>query len=75
MMEPIDSIGSVKLVPTWEAAARIFTQNLLYGKDISVQDKSADELIKMGQLLDKFIAGDEISEVQESKLKYIKPHK
>ena len=46
----------IKLVPTWEAAARIFTNNLMYGNDVEVQYKSADELVKMGQHLDKYIA-------------------
>ena len=46
----------VQLVPTWEAAARIFTNNLMYGKDVEVQYKSAEELVKMGQHLDKYIA-------------------
>ena len=46
----------IKLVPTWEAAARIFTNNLMYGNDLEVQYKSAEELVKMGQHLDKYIA-------------------
>lgn len=46
----------IKLVPTWEAAARIFTNNLMYGNDVEVQYKSAEELVKMGQHLDKYIA-------------------
>ena len=53
MIEPSKFI---RLVPTWEAAARIFTSNLMYGEDIEIQYKSADELIKMGQHLDKYIA-------------------
>ena len=46
----------IKLVPTWEAAARIFTNNLMYGNDVEIQYKSAEELVKMGQHLDKYIA-------------------
>ena len=44
---------TVRLVPTWEAAARIFANNLMHGKDVEVQYQSADELIKMGRQLDK----------------------
>ena len=43
----------VRLVPTWEAAARIFANNLMHGTDVEVQYQSADELIKMGRQLDK----------------------
>tara|TARA_R110002020_G_scaffold115318_2_gene265172 strand:+ start:116 stop:304 length:189 start_codon:yes stop_codon:yes gene_type:complete len=44
---------TVRLVPTWEAAARIFANNLMHGTDVEVQYQSADELIKMGRQLDK----------------------
>ena len=52
----------IKLVPTWEAAARIFTNNLMYGNDVEVQYKSAEELVKMGQHLDKYIAEQKATE-------------
>ena len=55
-MEPIQVRESIRLVPTWEAAARIFSQNLLYGVDESVKTTSAEELIKMGKQLDRYIA-------------------
>jgi len=42
----------IRLVPSWEAAARIFSQNLLYGVDINTKMNSAEELIKMGKQLD-----------------------
>ena len=44
----------VRLVPTWEAAARIFTQNLLYGSDESVKHTSMNEIIKMGTMIDQY---------------------
>ena len=55
-MDIVRGVETVQLVPTWEAAARIFTNNLMYGKDVEVQYKSAEELVKMGQYLDKYIA-------------------
>lgn len=48
-------MSSVQLIPTWEAAATIFTQNLLYGIDESLKEISRKELIKMGKHLDSFI--------------------
>lgn len=54
MMEPIEASGTVRLVPTWEAAARIFTQNLLSGSDESVKHTSMNELIKMGTMIDQY---------------------
>jgi len=54
MMEQIKASGTVRLVPTWEAAARIFTQNLLSGSDESVKHTSMNELIKMGTMIDQY---------------------
>ena len=47
-------MSSVQLIPTWEAAATIFTQNLLYGTDEVVKEQSRKELIKMASQLDSF---------------------
>ena len=55
-MDVVRGVETVQLVPTWEAASRILTNNLMYGQDVEVQYKSAEELVKMGQYLDKYIA-------------------
>ena len=48
-------MSNVQIVPTWEAAATIFTQNLLYGIDESLKEISRKELIKIGKHLDSVI--------------------
>lgn len=53
-MEPIEASGTIRLVPTWEAAATIFTQNLLFGSDESVKQTSMNELIRMGSMIDQY---------------------
>ena len=42
-----------EVVPTWEAAARIYVENLLHGTDPKVKQNSADELVRMGKVLDR----------------------
>ena len=49
----------VRLVPTWEAAARIFTQNLMYGVESDTKYTSAEELIKLGRQLDILQSSEE----------------
>jgi len=44
----------VRLVPSWEAAATIFCNNLLYGSDKSIKQTSMNELIKMGSYIDQY---------------------
>ena len=53
----------IRLVPTWEAAARIFTQNLMYGVENDTKYTSAEELIKMGRQLDILQSSEEDTEM------------
>ena len=54
-MEPIKAIGTVKLVPSWNAIAMIYTNNLLHGTDYSVQWNSQQQLIELGSYIDEYI--------------------
>ena len=60
-MEPAYNVNPkyVRLVPTCEAAARILTQNLMYGVEEDTKYNSAEELIKMGRQLDILQSSEE----------------
>ena len=69
-MEPAYNVNPeyVRLVPTWKAAATIFTQNLLYCSDVSIKQTSVNELIKMGAMIDQYNNTDTMTEENQDEV-------
>lgn len=49
---------TIKLTPTWKAAARICIECLKFGTDANAQKSAEDELMRMADALDEINAGE-----------------